>query len=386
MSSGSDAAKPAGYAGRIQAVAKKGCSEMKTVDPARDATGPDGSEAPAARTSATPPGRGLLASALTPWRKPGSDFTRFLSAYGTIIALVLMIAIFAALQPDTFATFSNFKNIVNDAAISAIIAAGLTVPLVGGDFDLSIGYVASFCGLLVVGLLSINQWPIPLAIVSVIGIGAFIGIINGMIVSKIGVNAFIATLGTGTVVVGLNYAYSGGIPLQLKHAFSFTDISIGRIGGIPHLVIIMAAVLVLLWVLLNRTVQGQHIKAIGFSAENARRAGIAVDRSRIVAFAIAGACAAIAGVLMASNLGSGQVAAGDGFMLTSFAAAFLGSAALREGQFHILGTFIGVMTVAVGNNGLAMIGAPIFTQYLFSGGLLVVAVALGGIGRRYARS
>jgi len=310
---------------------------------------------------------------------------RLLSTYGTLLALGLMIAVFAALEPGTFATYRNFRNIFNDMAIAAIIAAGLTVPLVGGDFDLSIGYVASFSGLLVVGLLSDNQWPIPLAVAAVVGLGALIGIVNGVIVSKIGVNAFIATLGTGTVVVGLNYAYSGGIPLQLSHGLSFTDIALGRIVGIPHLVLIMAAVLVLLWVVLNRTVQGQHIKAIGVSAENARRAGIAVDRCRIVAFAIAGTCAALAGVLMASNLGSGQVAAGDGFMLTSFSAAFLGSAALREGQFHILGTFIGVLTVAVGNNGLAMIGAPIFTQYLFSGGLLVVAVALGGIGRRYVR-
>jgi ribose transport system permease protein len=359
---------------------------MKRADAAQSALGGERSSSSARAPAPTQGRRDLLGSVFARGEKPGFDFARFLSAYGTIAALILMIAVFTAIQPDTFATFNNFKNIINDMAISAIIAAGLTVPLVGGDFDLSIGYVSSFSGLLVVGLLSNNEWPIPLAILAVVGIGAFIGIVNGMIVSKIGVNAFIATLGTGTVVVGLNYAYSGGIPLQLKHALSFTDISIGRIWGIPHLIIIMGVVLVLLWVLLNRTVQGQHIKAIGFSAENARRAGIAVDRSRIVAFAIAGACAAIAGVLMASNLGSGQVAAGDGFMLTSFAAAFLGSAALREGQFHILGTFIGVLTVAVGNNGLAMIGAPIFTQYLFSGSLLVVAVALGGIGRRYARS
>jgi ribose transport system permease protein len=122
---------------------------------------------------------------------------------------------------------------------------------------------------------------------------------------------------------------------------------------------------------------------MGVDKENARRAGVAVERSRIATFAISGLCAATGGVLMASNLGSGQTAAGDGFMLTSFAAAFLGSAALREGQFHILGTFIGVLTVAVGNNGLAMIGAPIFVQYLFSGALLVLAVALSGLGRRY---
>ncbi|MDQ0467245.1 ABC transporter permease [Labrys wisconsinensis] len=331
-------------------------------------------------------GRPGMAAVLAALRGGGaSGPMRLLSTYGTLLALGLMIAVFAALEPGTFATYRNFRNIFNDMAIAAIIAAGLTVPLVGGDFDLSIGYVASFSGLLVVGLLSDNQWPIPLAVAAVVGLGALIGIVNGVIVSKIGVNAFIATLGTGTVVVGLNYAYSGGIPLQLSHGLSFTDIALGRIVGIPHLVLIMAAVLVLLWVVLNRTVQGQHIKAIGVSAENARRAGIAVDRCRIVAFAIAGTCAALAGVLMASNLGSGQVAAGDGFMLTSFSAAFLGSAALREGQFHILGTFIGVLTVAVGNNGLAMIGAPIFTQYLFSGGLLVVAVALGGIGRRYVR-
>jgi ribose transport system permease protein len=314
-----------------------------------------------------------------------STILRLLGTYGTIIVLVVMLAAFSIAEPGTFATVGNFRNILNDMAIGTIVAGGLTVPLVAGDFDLSIGYVASFCGLLLVGLLSFNQLPIPLAMLIVIAIGAAIGVVNGVIVSKLGVNAFIATLGTGTVIVGLNYAYSGGVPLQLTHSRELTSVAIGRVWGVPHLILIMAAILIILWVILNRTVQGQHIKAIGVSAESARRAGVAVDRSRIVAFACASTCAAIGGALMASNLGSGQVTAGDGFMLTSFSAAFLGSAALKEGQFHILGTLIGVLTVAVGNNGLAMIGAPIFTQYLFAGSLLVVAVALGSIGRRYAR-
>jgi ribose transport system permease protein len=314
-----------------------------------------------------------------------STLLRLLGTYGTIVVLVVMLAAFSVVEPRTFATIGNFRNILNDMAIGTIVAGGLTVPLVAGDFDLSIGYVASFCGLLLVGLLSVNQLPIPIALLIVVAIGAAIGVVNGVIVSKMGVNAFIATLGTGTVVVGLNYAYSGGIPLQLTHSREFTQVAIGRLWGVPHLVLIMAAVLVILWVVLNRTVQGQHIKAIGVSAEFARRAGVAVDRSRIVAFACASTCAAIGGVLMASNLGSGQVTAGDGFMLTSFSAAFLGSAALKEGQFHIIGTLIGVLTVAVGNNGLAMIGAPIFTQYLFAGSLLVVAVALSSIGRRYGK-
>jgi ribose transport system permease protein len=333
----------------------------------------------------TAPAKGATPIKQAGARERRAPLMRFIGTYGTIIVLAAMLVIFSILQPGTFATVGNFRNIINDMAIGTIVAAGLTVPLVAGDFDLSIGYVASFCGLLVVGLLSFSGLSIPLAIVLVIGLGTLIGIVNGIVVSKIGVNAFIATLGTGTIVVGLNYAYSGGIPLQLTQSREFTRIAIGRIAGVPHLVIIMAAVLIVLWVTLNRTVQGQHIKAIGVSPESARRAGVAVDRSRIVAFAIASTCAAIGGVLMASNLGSGQVTAGDGFMLTSFSAAFLGSAALREGQFHIVGTLIGVLTVAVGNNGLAMIGAPIFTQFLFAGSLLVVAVALGGIGRRFGR-
>ncbi|HTJ59272.1 MAG TPA: ABC transporter permease [Devosiaceae bacterium] len=337
------------------------------------------SEAPPARITEPTPKPQFLSS------QQRALLLRVLGTYGTIIVLVLMLIVFSILQPGTFATPNNFRNILNDMAIGTIVAAGLTVPLVAGDFDLSIGYVASFCGMLIVGLLSFNQLPIPVAILIVIAVGMAIGIVNGIIVSKVGVNAFIATLGTGTVVVGLNYAYAGGIPLQLTHSTEFTDLAIGRIWGIPHLIIIMALILGLLWLVLNRTVQGQHIKAIGVSAESARRGGVAVDRSRIVAFAIAGTCAAIGGILVASNLGSGQVTGGDGFMLTSFSAAFLGSAALKEGQFHILGTLIGVLTVAVGNNGLAMIGAPIFTQFLFSGCLLVIAVALGGIGRRYGK-
>ena len=166
-----------------------------------------------------------------------STILRLLGTYGTIIVLVVMLAAFTIAEPGTFATIGNFRNILNDMAIGTIVAGGLTVPLVAGDFDLSIGYVASFCGLLLVGLLSFNQLPIPVAMLIVIVIGTVIGVVNGMIVSKLGVNAFIATLGTGTVVVGLNYAYSGGIPLQLTHSRDFTDLAIGRLWGVPHLVL-----------------------------------------------------------------------------------------------------------------------------------------------------
>jgi len=315
----------------------------------------------------------------------GQKIGRLIPVYGLVILTVGLIVLFSILLPDTFPTVLNVRSIVSDKAIIALLSLAAMIPMAAGRIDLTVGYGIVLWHILAISLQTTLGIDWRIVVVVVLLAGCLLGLLNGLIVEVVKISSFIATLGTGTIVVGLNYAYSGGIPLQLTQSREFTRIAIGRIAGVPHLVIIMAMVLIVLWVILNRTVQGQHIKAIGVSPESARRAGVAVDRSRIVAFAIASTCAAIGGVLMASNLGSGQVTAGDGFMLTSFSAAFLGSAALREGQFHIIGTLIGVLTVAVGNNGLAMIGAPIFTQFLFAGTLLVIAVALGGIGRRFGK-
>jgi ABC-type multidrug transport system fused ATPase/permease subunit len=131
----------------------------------------------------------------------------------------------------------------------------------------------------------------------------------------------------------------------------------------------------ILWFVLTQTAFGQHVRAVGQSASVARRTGIPRDRTRIIAFVIAGLCAAFTGVLLASALAGGETTAGDGYMLQSFAAAFLGSAVLRDGEFHQVGTFLGVVTVAVGFNELAILGAPTYAQYVFSGGVLVIIVA-----------
>ena len=260
----------------------------------------------------------------------------------------------------------------------------MTFPLVAGDFDLSIGYVTSFVCVLVVGLIANQSLSVPAALAIVLVFGALIGLVNGLIVTKLGVNAFIATLGTGTMIVGANYAYSGGIPIALPGNSGFTTLGLGELGGVPNPIIIMAIAFGILWFVLTQTSFGQHVRAVGQGASVARRTGIPVDRTRIIAFIIAGLCAAFTGALLGSVLAGGETTAGDSYMLQSFAAAFLGSAALRDGEFHQVGTFLGVLTVAVGFNGLAILGAPTWTQYVFSGGLLVVAVTLSTAGRRYA--
>ncbi len=305
--------------------------------------------------------------------------------YGTIIGLVAMIVILSIAAPGTFLSTSNFVNVLTQNSLIAIVACGLTLPLVVGEFDLSVGYQASFAGVLCVGLMTNQGLPIPLAIALGVGAGVAAGLINGLLVTQLGVNALIATLGTGTVIVGLNYAYTNGVPITLRDGSAFLDLALGKVAGIPNPIVFMVVAVGVLWLLLNRTVLGQQMQAVGGNPEAARLSGVRVERVRIWAFVIAGVTAAIAGVLLSSRVGSGQLTAGDAYLLNSFAAVFLGSAALRDGEFHIVGTLIGVMTVGFGFNGLAILGAPTFFQYIFSGGLLIVAVALSTVARRYAR-
>jgi ribose transport system permease protein len=317
------------------------------------------------------------------WKRTGLIW---LSRYGTIVGLLLMVVFFSANAPGIFLSRANFLNILSQASLTAIIASGLTYTLVVGEFDLSIGYVASFVGLIVTGLMAYQGFPIWLSIVSALLLGAAIGAFNGVLVTKVRINAVISTLGVGTMLTGIGFTYSS-FPIATGIPRAFTDIALGRlVFGLPNPVIIMVIVLIALWVILNKTDIGQKMQAVGGNLEAARLSGIRVDRIKIFAFATAGFCAALTGTLLSSLLGSGTLAAADGYLLDAFAAVFLGSATLREGEFHISGTLIGVLILAVGFNGLSIFGAPTHFQPIFKGGILVLAVGMSALARRYAAS
>lgn len=325
------------------------------------------------------------ARALRPRGRVGNASLLIVSKYGTLIAMAVMLVTFAIAVPNgAFFTSNNLLSIVNQSALTAIIACGLTMVLVVGEFDLSVGYAASLAGVLVTGFIANQGLPILIAVVLTVVIGGGIGAANGLLVTKARVNAVVATLGIGTILTGLAFGYTAGSPItQLPQ--EFTWITLGRFLGIQNPIWFMLIVVAVLWVVLNRTATGQRIQAVGANPKAARLAGIRVDRTKTTAFVIAGVCAALTGVLLASILGSGTVSAADGYLMDSFAAVFLGSATLRDGEFHILGTLIGVLVVSVGFNGLALMGTPTFWQYIFKGGILVLAVALSTIARRYAR-
>lgn len=307
--------------------------------------------------------------------------------YATIIGLLLMMAAFSVLSPRAFPTVNNFTNVLNQASLAMIIAGGLTLAVIVGELDLSVGYAASLHGVLVTGLIVQNKLPIPLAILIVLALGALIGVVNGLIVTKLRVNSVIATLGVGTILVGLAFAYSSGVPIVAGVPEDFLQLALGRwLFGIPNPIIVMALVLGALWLLVERTAIGQEIQAVGGNPAAARLAGISVDRIKILGFVISGMCAALTGTLLASRLGSGTTSAADSYLLTAFAAVFLGSATLRDGEFHVLGTFIGTLIIVFGFNGLNIFGAPTFSQYVFQGAILIVAVGLSSLGRMLAES
>jgi ribose transport system permease protein len=310
----------------------------------------------------------------------------WLSRYGTIVGLLLMVLFFSINAPGIFLSRANFLNILSQASLTAIIASGLTYTLVVGEFDLSIGYMASFVGLIVVGLMAYQGLPIWLSVICALLIGVGIGCINGILVTKVRINAVISTLGVGTMLSGIGFTYSA-FPIATGIPRAFTDISLGRlVFGLPNPVLAMAVVLAVLSILLNRTDIGQKMQAVGSNIEAARLSGIRVDLVKIFAFATAGFCAALTGILLSSLLGSGTLGAGDGYLLDAFAAVFLGSATIKEGQFHILGTLIGVLILAVGFNGLSIFGAPTYFQPIFKGGILILAVGMSALARRYAAS
>lgn len=315
------------------------------------------------------------------WRSPGQIALGFARKYGAVVALILLIIGFTIARPNQFLSYDNVIAILQQVSVLGIMALGLTATLIMLDFDLSIGWVASLAGMLVTGWMSTKGMPVPLAIVLSLGIGVAIGLANGLIVTHLGVNAFIGTLAMGSILSGIITWYSIS-PFIANIPQNFVDIGQSKVASVPLPVLILAVFVIALWVLFEKTVPGRRMYAIGGNREAARISGVSINRYRIMAFVISSFCAAAAGVLLAAELASGQPGAATGFLLDAFAASFLGAATWREGEFHMAGTVIGVLIMGVIFNGLSLVDAPSWSKDVLRGAILIVAVGASGILRR----
>ena len=304
-----------------------------------------------------------------------------LQRYGTLLCLVLLTLGFSFAVPDAFASTANLLNLLQQITTLAIVAVGATFVMVIGEFDLSVGFVASLSAVIAFALFGIGA-PVAIAVAAAMLAGIGAGAANGILVARFEVPSFVATLAVGTILSGLAYWASGGTSLFSGVPDSFKALGRGSLLGLPVLSIWMAAVLICAAVTFGWTRYGRRIHAIGANIQAARLTGLPVRRDRVVAFAITGGLSALAGLLLAARLGSVQHTMGEALLLPAYAAAFLGAAASRSGIPNIGGTFLGVLIAGVIANGLTILGAEPFIQRIITGAIILAAVLIRQIGRR----
>jgi ribose transport system permease protein len=305
---------------------------------------------------------------------------RFLRVWGTLIGFVLLLALFSVLRPDAFPRISNLRNIVEQVATLAIASAGVTMAMVTGDFDLSVGAVASLCGVVAAKLMVGGMGIAPAIGLSLLS-GAALGAVNGLLIAYAGVSPFIGTLAAMTSYTGLSLFVTGGTTVfGLPEAFRILGQE--SLGPVPISIIVMVIIVVVTYIILDYTSFGQKLYAIGGNRTASFLAGINTSRARFLAYVYSGLTAAVAGIVLTSRLFSAHPQAGAPFMLNAAAAVYLGMTAFREGQGNIFGSLLGVLIMGVLSNGLNIVGVNTYIQSVLTGGILILAVLLSGLARR----
>lgn len=332
------------------------------------------------KSTALEPGRGAA------WHR------KITSNFGMVILTAALFVLFVILRPTTFASLLNFQLLASSKSILLILALAVTIPMIAGKIDLSIGYGV---GLWQVMALSWQLQGIDyrLVIVMVLIGGAVIGLLNAMLVELAQVDAFIATLATGQVIFAITYWYTGGRQItdaSGQRAQAFDDLTRWSLGPLPGPFVIAIAIGVILWLVLDYLPVGRYLYAVGANPAAARLSGIPRRRYIVGAMAASGALTALAGILLASRqAGVAQANIGPEYLLPALAAAFLGSTTIRPGRVNALGTILGVAIATIGISGLQqLLPGQFYLEPLFNGLTLVAAISIASFAsrRRAARA
>jgi ribose transport system permease protein len=307
---------------------------------------------------------------------------------GTLVCFLGLMLFFWAMLPETFMTGRNLINISQQMSMLAVTAFAMTVVMAMGDYDLSVGSMASLAGI-VAAVVFRSTDSVMLGVALAIAIGLLGGAFNGLLVSYAGILPFVATLGTLTIFSGLAFLLSGGktifggdIPAGFS-GFAKGGIPLWSSGDqiqlLPNLTLVAAAGLLAVWFILEKLVFGRHVYAMGGSSEAARLAGVDVKATRLAAFAISGLGAAVSGLMYASRVASANPTQGSGLMLDAIAAVFLGMTIGRHGEPRALHTLVGVLIIGVLSNALTQLSVDSYIRDIFVGSIIIAAVAAGSI-------
>lgn len=308
------------------------------------------------------------------------------SSGGGTLVLLVALSIVMAVSRSSFLTVDNWANIVNQAVFVGILAVGMTIVLIAGGIDLSVGAVAGLSAGIVAWLMG-HGVPATWAFVDALLLGTGLGVVNGLIITRLRVPDFIATLAMLGVARGVLFVWTQGVPF-----LDYETSAYRTIGGLDRIVwvitlpmLILAVVAIAVAVLLRRSRFGSHLRASGSNAEGARLSGVAVDRVKVSVYALSGALAALVGVLLAGRLTTVEPTLGNGMELNAIAAAVLGGAALTGGRGSIPGAVVGAITLAVIQNSINLLGIDPAWETLVVGAVLLVAVVLDRVTTASAR-
>jgi ribose transport system permease protein len=291
---------------------------------------------------------------------------------GILVVLVVMLIAFSVLTPNFFDA-ANLLNITRQVATLGIVSVGFAFILITGGIDLSVGYQISL-NVVVCGIL-MSQYDLPwyVAAVAVLVLGTAIGLLNGLIIVLTGVAPLIVTLAMMTILNGVSYLLSKGLPIfGFPKEFSF--LGQGAVAGIPVSLLVMLAIWIVGVFLLNKTYVGRYFYALGNNVEAARLSGVNTNRTLIFVYALGGFFTAIGALLLLSRLNSAQSSTGAGFEFDVLTACVLGGVSVMGGRGHLFGAFIGVLMVGVLDNGLVLMNVSEYVQLLLKGAILLVAV------------
>lgn len=306
----------------------------------------------------------------------GSSVLSIFTGNVGIIGVLVILCVIVALATDKFLTANNIISVLRQISINTYIALGMTFVVILGHIDLAVGAIVALSGTLTVGFVVNQGMPIGVAIVIGILMGTVVGLIDGVVISKFRVPAFIITMAMMNVCNGIAYVYSGGQSTRITDQF-FIEIGTGYLFHvIPLPVIYMVLLIIVFSFLLSKTKFGTYVYAIGGNREAARLSGVPIRKVEIIVFTISGTLSAFAGLVLASRMYSGQPSVGSGYEMDAIAACVLGGTSMAGGRGRISGTVIGAMVIGVISNGLNLIGVSSYWQLIVKGLIIACAVVL----------
>jgi ribose transport system permease protein len=309
-----------------------------------------------------------------------------LERYGLVLLFGLTVLFFAVYSGSSeyFLTAANVQNVLGNQCITITLAIASLLPLVCGRFDLSVGANAGLCSVATAAAMGNYELGLSVAVVAGLVTGLVVGVVNGALVAYLKLSSIIVTLATTTIISGVILAYAEGQIINVGISQTLLDFGALTWFSLPRVVFLAALICLVAWYLLGHTAFGRHLSMAGRNQAAARLIGINVDRLTFLSFVLGGVLAGVAGVLMTARTGGANPQSGPDFLFPALTAVFLGATSIRPGEFNVVGTIIGALFLATAVSGMTIAGLPTYTEPLFNGAALLVAVVIYRFSRRSA--